>query len=387
MNSALTHIDDVSTIPHGGGDGGSAVTLLVPTRDVLLMRTELQAKRAADLREALPYALEDRLAEPVGALHFAAASRREGSALAAAVVNRERMEQWVTTARAAGLRLRAAIPDALALPWEPATWSIFADAGQVLVRTGEIDGFSVDSGQLELLLVWRLREDADNPGAAPPERIRFWRTATADLTADTLRTLYDGALVEEGVLKAARELWVEQSVPLDLLGESYRDRVAPAGNLRRWLPAALLAALALLIHSLVLVVRINQFEARAADERDIATRRFQQAFPEVTRIVDLRLQAEQLLGRGLVAQAGAARFTPLLAATGEVLSERDGVEPILIAYRDGRLDLKVQAPSVVVLDQIRAALTGRGLVAEIASAESLAENRVEGQLRVSEVGQ
>ncbi|MEC9342005.1 MAG: type II secretion system protein GspL [Pseudomonadota bacterium] len=381
VTGACVHVDDLPGQDEVPAD--EPVILLVPTRDVLLTVTDLRARRASDLHAALPYALEDRLAEPLEELHFVAAQRRDGSGLAAAVVRRERMEHWVAQARARGLHLRAALPDALALPWEPETWSVFADDNRVLVRTAEAIGFSVDAGHWELLLVWRLRECSD-AGAAMPRRLRFWRTAGAAVSADQLAGAFDGELIEEPTVERVDSLWeAAPGVPIDLLGDAYREAAPQTRGMKRWLPALILFGLALVVHSALLLSRTGELEREAAEARARAVALFEQAFPEVTRIVDLRLQTEQVLGSTPTrSDAAGADFAALLGAVGDAVAIRDDVETTLVAYRDGQLEMKLVAPSVVVLDAIRAELERQGVAAQIGSAESLGEGRVEGQVRL-----
>ena len=84
--------------------------MLVPGEDVLLAETSVAARSREQLARAVPFALEDQLAEPVETVHFAvlADSPREPGV---AVVRRDRMASLARRSRAAGIRPDVSRPE------------------------------------------------------------------------------------------------------------------------------------------------------------------------------------------------------------------------------------------------------------------------------------
>src|SRR5699024_743902 len=66
------------------------VVLLVPGTDVLLWKTSVPGVRGQKLRQALPYSLEDDLAQDVDSLHFALGGTTDEGERNVAVVTRQR---------------------------------------------------------------------------------------------------------------------------------------------------------------------------------------------------------------------------------------------------------------------------------------------------------
>ncbi|HVH36514.1 MAG TPA: type II secretion system protein GspL, partial [Tahibacter sp.] len=54
------------------------IVVLVPGAEVLLLETPAVSKNRSQLAKAVPYALEDQLAQPVEELHFALAAKADG---------------------------------------------------------------------------------------------------------------------------------------------------------------------------------------------------------------------------------------------------------------------------------------------------------------------
>ena len=71
--------------------GGRDVIVLVPSAEVLTTSVDIPVK-GAKLQAALPYALEEFLADDVDNLHFAAGARRSSGRTPVSVVSRENMD-------------------------------------------------------------------------------------------------------------------------------------------------------------------------------------------------------------------------------------------------------------------------------------------------------
>src|SRR5688572_19330343 len=100
--------------PHAAGAppaaalaGAREIIVLVPASEALVAETRLAARARDQLGRAIPYALEDQLAEPVEALHFAWVAA--GDAQLVAYVRAEVLRAW-----RADLATRGIEPDVVA---------------------------------------------------------------------------------------------------------------------------------------------------------------------------------------------------------------------------------------------------------------------------------
>ena len=100
--------------------------------------------------EALPFALEDRLAEPLELLHVALGAEVSPGRYLAAAVRHDQMRVWIDELNAAGRPRFALVPDALSLP-VPAegAWSVAIESGRARVRTADGAGFAVPAALLQ----------------------------------------------------------------------------------------------------------------------------------------------------------------------------------------------------------------------------------------------
>ena len=95
---------------------GRSVIVLVPATETITTTVYVPVRSGARLRAALPFALEENLADDVENLHFASGVRRESGQLPVAVVAREKMGEWLETLGRAGITARQIIPGIRASP-------------------------------------------------------------------------------------------------------------------------------------------------------------------------------------------------------------------------------------------------------------------------------
>ena len=341
------------------------VVVLVPAEQLMLTEVSVPGLRGPRLRQAIPYALEDRLATDVDDVHCAIGAASAEGEHQVAVVEHRVMQGWLDAFRDAGLSVAAVVPDCLALPWSgdgEVTVAITPD--RALVRDGESRGFACERELLEPMLSGRV-------DAIPATRVGTVDGAPVPsaLSATPVTSLRDGLLA-----------WLApQAVApsLDLLQGRYAPKQRRAAALGRWrVPAALAAAW------LILGVGTWLLEYRAvAAEHARLQAEINELFSSVITdepMVDPRVQIERRLGGG----TAGAELLRLLAAVADGAARVDGIEITGLTYRPGQLDVAVAARTVGGLDQLRDSVLAAGRVDAAIDSASSQGDEVEGRLQV-----
>ncbi|WNO54791.1 type II secretion system protein GspL [Stakelama saccharophila] len=140
-------------------DSEGPATILIPSESVRLLAVDLPLRSRAKRLQALPFALEDRIAEKSDGVHLALGTAIAPNRYLAGVVAHERMRHWVELAEAAGLERAALVPDALALPMPPeGCWSVDLGETRAVVRSADGTGFALAAPML-----WTAWERAGRP--------------------------------------------------------------------------------------------------------------------------------------------------------------------------------------------------------------------------------
>jgi general secretion pathway protein L len=361
---------------------GKSVQVLVPSNEIVLTRVQLPKTSTSRLAKAIPYALEEYVVDDVEALHFAFTIERDG--IAVAVVARSTLDAWLQSLRSIGIEPNALIPDVLAVPRSPDTWSLLADERQVLVRTGEHAGFGVEVETLHDCLDAALLKAKDEP----PAQLHLYSTAGSkveELIAQGFSTTTPAVTRQpiEGNELTARLASEHVSSGLNLLQGAY----APRGEAKtHWMAWRLSAALLVV---LVVAIGVNERSERvrlraANQEADVRLETlFRNTFPDTRRTINPMAQMEQQL-QSLRTRQYSARsdFLALLAEGGSALDAVDGVQLESLDYQNGRLELDLTVRDVRALDELKRTLRSQSKLAIEVMSATAADDAVRSRIRI-----
>ncbi|MDX1499802.1 MAG: type II secretion system protein GspL [Woeseiaceae bacterium] len=366
------------------------VIVLVPATEVLTTTVELPVKSGARLLAALPYALEEQLADDVETLHFAAGQRREDGRIPAAVVSLGNMEHWQALLDTAGLTPARIVPENHGLARIPGTMSMLVESDQVLFNDG--DGIEValqGVSPAEVLDIVGAIGAGD--GDAPRHLLVFcapgldeqyredWAVLRDRLASVDLNVLEDGALPRLAVTVAAGH-------GINLLQGRFSRQGDLGQVLRPWRHAALL----LLTLGLVLVAGKAVDTYRLARDEAALQARFTEEYREIrpddTREIVDPLSVVNSLRRGLGGPVARQVFLPSLEQLGRALAQSQGAEVEAISYRAGVIDVRLTAPDVPTLDNIQRQVSASGrFTASIQSTDQVGD-KVSSRIQIRETG-
>lgn len=342
---------------------GRRIVVFYPASLVRLATAKVPAKQPSKVLQAVPYVLEEQVAEDVDSLHFAIGPRQPDGAYPVAIASRDRLGRVLNLLRARGLQPELLVPETLALPVDPSgkQWSALVDGDQVIVRNGPWSSFVCASADLEGYLSFA------DPDKQHPLRLQIAGESPTDWsTLDHPLTLLPHP---SGLMALASQLRPETSI--SLLQGGY----AQARDLDRlWKPWRLAAALALAwllaagASALIDTWKLGQ-ELERQDAANLA--RFQELFPDQTRVVDLGAQLDQQLR--LRSGNGAGGPLPLMQSLTQALTTTPGLKLTGMQYREGALFLSMTAPDLQALEALRNAFANQSetaLEVQSANAES-----------------
>ena len=353
------------------------VVVLVPAEDTLLATIQMKTRNRQQLVKAIPFALEEELAEDVANLHFALGERMGEDEYPVCAVANTRIDSWTEELAAVGITPHALMPELQALPLADQGWSLLLEDQRALVRTGICAGFAVEPDNLSGLIGHALEEFE-----TLPESINIYR---GDQNPDT-RLPFTPPVEWNEAHTSPMELFatgLDDKRAINLLQGDYAIKDKTGSLLRPWRAAAALLVAWIVIQ---LITGLMDYQQMSAEERALRMdieRVFKESFPKTTRVVNPRVQMEQRLQALEKALNSEDRsdFLALLMAGGQAVNTSQGVRIDTLNYRNGRLEVSLMAADLQSLDRIKLQLQKGGFVAEIDSAETVGQ-RVEARLRI-----
>jgi general secretion pathway protein L len=320
---------------------GGPATIVVPTEQVRLLAVDLPLPSRAKRLQALPFAVEELIAEPVESVHLALGAEVAPRRYLVGVVRHELMAAWVDSAEDAGLGHAAMVPDALALPRPgEGEWAVDLGGDRAVVRAGDGTGFAIPPAMLQA--AWQA---AARPAA---------RSCGAPLPAEMLA---GGSTVEPAAL-AERLL----APALDLRQGVYARRRSALPNVWRrlgWIVALGAAAHVVIATADTLMLR-SIADRREAEARAVAAI----AAPGANLGGDLSASVADLLPTGSSAPPDA--FLPLLTRVSGALGPLAGAITVrAITYQANALTLDLDGSDPGLAGRVEAALRASRVAASV----------------------
>jgi type II secretion system protein L len=336
------------------------VVLLIPSREVLLTRTTINTRNQKQLKQALPYALEDSLADDPDSQHIVWQAQADSTQVDVAVIDREQLRRWVATLQSHHIRPQTILPDIFALPWQDGSVTLWQQGEQVWVRTGELSGYASSSHALPLLLDSLTAENK-------PLSLRFFSDQTAEPAAASTPAV-DWAndtrlhLIPETHAEQLLQASLEPAFKLNLLsGLQDESSQQFRQQWQRWRNAAGLAGACLVLAGGLYGVESFRLQ-KQLDQLDSENQQlFTELFPDAGTI-DPRSLKNRLASElaGLKGKAGAADGDsplPHLAKFAAALAQtQGGIQVEEIRSDNASVAIELQAKDQQAIETLRESL-------------------------------
>lgn len=370
--------------------GQRKLVILAPAQKVLLNSVNLPIRNPNKLRQALPFALEEQVAEELSQLHFAAGRRMPDGMVSAAVVRRQDLDQWLSVLRSAGVEPAGIYAEQEGVPASPTATVWLIEGETCFVRRPGEQPIAVEGRSIADFLIFAdPREEESDAGAhltvymGPEDQQHYGadlEMLREHLGSLEIRLLQDGALPHLAAGLASNG-------GVNLLQGEYGPRTGMEKLWRPWRFAAMLliALVAVMIgRDVAELVRLNKTDSQLNAAMD---QLFRQAMPDVQRIVNHRRQMESRLSAVRASRGVSdAPFLKSLEALSRAVGTTPGTRVESLSFRSGVMEVKLAAPSVDALDAIQRSIAGSTtLDASILSANPRGDS-VEGRIQLTESG-
>jgi general secretion pathway protein L len=318
----LANAQGLSTLTERAGN--RPVDVLVPAAAMTLTSVHLPEKGQRQALKALPFMLEEALAEDVDAMHFTVGPR-DGDALSVVAVAHEQMQTWLSCLTEAGLKVKRIVPDCLALPLQECQWAAMNFGNELLLRTGLATGQSLPLPWLPIALE-QLRPAQGEVSVASYTDMQL---EGVELKPQSLELPM--LVLARGILHA----------PVNLLSGVYTPKREYSKQLMMWKSAAIVIAIACVLALVNKGLTIHQVNGQIADLKAQSESIYQQLVPGNSRIVNLRSQMESQL-RALQGQGSGAEFFAMLDGLQDAFKQVPELKPNSLRFESARNEIRMQ---------------------------------------------
>ncbi|PSF12172.1 type II secretion system protein GspL [Marinobacter fuscus] len=354
---------------------------LIPGDEAVFCLADIPARQARFIQQALPYAVEEQIAQDIDAVHLAL-GEHTANGYRVAAIDRERMAGWHSLfAGWHHTRLEAVYPEASLLPVRESGWVICLDGEYALMQSSSGEWLRMRADNLEMLAITFAAPSEDEVVAELPVQVfgteadlEHYDTLLTGLARTTGHLTIERTPLEVSVTEFLAWSQFQQATrAINLCQGAYSQKAEGPGRLKPWKPLLVVASLWFVIQ-LGLEAGMGVYQQQQAESLNSqAMTIYRKAFPgdrrthsgNVRRVIEGQLRVAGTQGAQI-------DFITLMKYTGDQygrLPNPSAVSFNSVNYSNtrGELVVDVRADSYDRLSQLRNGLSGEGLNAQIGS--------------------
>ena len=326
---------------------GRKVVVLLNSNEVVLTSAVIPSKNRKQLLQAIPYSLEDTLAEDIENLHFAVHQNNDSqeNTSQVAIVNRTVLLETLDLLKLNGITANYVLPEILAQKFESDAWSIAYenDANNISasVRLGQFEGFVCDQSMLDMFISETLEKQVPNT--------IFSNTKTENFP-EALKEV-SSSYIESNSIEYNSAI---SALPLNLLTNFVRyNKKSSTINWKAWRPVALIGGALASIWMGIFFWQNNQLQNQSDQLKTQIELVYKDTFPN-GRIVDASAQMNSALSK-LKSEAGQTIESPLplIADMGPLLKDYKDMVLSELRYQENQLSMTIESPNLTRLETFK----------------------------------
>ena len=342
---------------------GRPVTVLANSGDVRLIKHMSAIKPTRQVLKALPYMLEDELADDIEKLHFAIQDvgfdkELEQHFINIAVVNKVSLAGWVSLLADHDIRVNHILPEVLCIPLDekPEHISLIEIANGYLIREGEWQGCFIEKDWLPLYAQQMSNKTINFYSPLPKEVIDAAEDEEKSITLIAEDPELPMLLLAQ---QAAKQKW-------NLLQGEFAPKKPVSKAWQTWRPVAILGGLLLVIQFVMMTAQWQQQKSRLASAQQELANTYQQAFPKEKLRINLlkrQLQSKVKAISGGGTTASSFDYLSVMQKLSSVFKSFSAVKIENLRFDGKRNELRISAvaPSFQEFEKFRVAIVDLGL--------------------------
>lgn len=395
--SLVNNAGELTTmISHGSLSDATSIAekhktvVLLDNTSVHVDNIKLPIKNRQKLLRAIPFALEEQIADEVDELHFVAGKSQQDNSTPVAAIKKDTLEAVLNALDQSGIEPDAIIPDSLCLTANSSQWAILLHNNQANLQFNKFNGGEFDRNTLPVIITSILQQKT----LEPPEKIILF-TQDGESNNETLHDI--GEVLPEdieliNVSYNTHPLVVycghyNNAMQLNLLQDAYKPKNKNNIAWQQWRLAATLAIIWIGLHLGSASTEYYELQKENNQLRIQIEKIYKGAFPKSKKIVNARVQMEQKLKelKGGSSTSEGTSMIALLSDSASALSSEKEITLQTINYRNNKIDLELTGTNLQAIESLNKKINQQSLMSEITSSSS-EKNQVKGNILIQKAG-
>ena len=348
---------------------------------------QLPTQNLQKLLKAVPYAIEEYIADDVEDFHFVVA--RNNSFTSVVGIKKATLNNIIQVFHDAGVTPEKIIPDALCLAADDGEqWACLNYKKDSYLQTDVRNGLIISHDILPYIVNSKLHDEQQDK----PKKILLFSEQDDATSFDQLKEKgIDGSTDIEliNIVYNSHPLVVfcgnyKQAMPLNLLQYDFKPKRKTSGYWQHWKLAASLAAVWLVLHLGLTAFQYSQLKDANIITKAKIEKIYKQSFPQSRKIVNPRVQMEQKLDelKGTAGSSNKGLLFLLAESFGTLSHDKDNITLQSLTFRNNRVDIGLEGSNLQAVETLNKNLNNNKKIKSEITSSSSEKDKVKGNLRI-----
>ena len=361
--------------------------ILLNSHCLHINQLQLPTQNLQKLLKAVPYAIEEFIADDVENFHFVVAKNNNSTSVVG--INKNTLKNIIQVFHDAGINPEKIIPDALCLAAdEGKQWACLNYKNDSYLQTDVRNGLIISHDILPYIVSSKLHDGKQDK----PEKILLFSEQDESTSFDQLKEkgIDDDTDIElVNIVYNSHPLVVfcgnyKQAIPLNLLQYDFKPKRKTSGYWQHWKLAASLTAVWLVLNLGLTAFQYSQLKDANIITRATIEKIYKQSFPQSRKIVNPRVQMEQKLDelKGTAGSSNKGLLFLLAESFGTLSHDRDNITLQSLTYRNNRVDIGLEGSNLQAVETLNKNLNSNKKIKSEITSSSSEKDKVKGNLRI-----
>jgi len=369
---------------------GKTVTVLIDSHYTTIKPVSVPSKNRSKQLLAIPFAMEDSLAEDIEDTHFALgkilpSSDDKNNQIPVIAINRKLLRDTLALFAEYNIHVNHMTADALLLPGESNSWSVLLNEENAVIKCGDAELHNCEVDNLQIILD-ALLEQTDNS----PESITCYHKADSQDVSKLFENT-DIPFIETSYQNHPLEIFVgsfKEGQSLNILqGDFTAKRESSVAWLQPWKYVAAIAGVWLVLHLAYTTALTNQLEDKNIALAKKIEMEFKRAIPDAKKMTNMQKRVERRLKdmKSTGSADNSNSFLRILSEATPALSANKNINIKAAIYRNNYIDIDLSASSLEDVEKVKTKLLESNKIKTVLST-TVEKDKVKGRLRLEAKG-
>jgi len=362
--------------------------VLLNSQCLHINQLHLPTQNLQKMLKAVPYAIEEFIAEDIDDFHFVIAKNKRDNSTAVVGINKTTLKNIIQVFQDANITVDKIIPDALCLAAsaDSRQWACLNYQDDTYLQTDTLNGMVYSHDVFPYVMSSKLKELAENE-TRPEKILLFCEQQEAQAFAHL--TIENEEIETANIVYNTHPLVVfcahyRQAMPLNLLQYKFKPKRKTSGYWHHWRLAASLAAVWLVLHLGLAGFQLTNLQ----DENNITSAQiesiYKKTFPDSRKIVNPRLQMEQKLNELKNSSGNSSNGILFLLAEsfGTLSQDKNNITLQSLTFRNNRMDVGLDSANLQAIENLNKSLNSSTKIKSEITSSSSEKDKVKGNLRI-----